>query len=86
MYEPAKYDFSQERRHIRQFSVENNPKTFEFFLLREGGKIPLDATDSIPTRRQPGSAELIEPIQQNLPVAKGIEKDRHGPDIEGLRA
>ena len=47
-------------------------------------KIPLHAADAIPTGRQAGPAQLVEPIQQNLPVAERVKEHGHGPDIQGL--
>ena len=49
-------------------------------------QIPLHAADSIPAGRETRAAQFIEPVQQNLTIAKGIEKDGHRTDIERLRS
>src|SRR6185295_17415156 len=46
----------------------------------------LDTANAIPTGREACAAEFVEPIHQNFPIPKAIEKDAHGSDIESLGA
>src|SRR6185503_7561860 len=58
-----------------------------FQLLKQRGReIPFDTANAIPTGREARTAEFVEPIHQDFPIPKAIEKDAHGSDIESLGA
>ena len=46
----------------------------------------LDTADAIPTGGEPGTAQLIKPVEQNFTVSETVEKDGHRTDVEGLGA
>ena len=49
-------------------------------------EVPLDTADPVPARGQPRPAELVEEVQEDLPVAEGVEEHRHRADVQRLRA
>jgi hypothetical protein len=58
----------------------------ELLQLGEQGRreVPLDAPDPVPAGGQPGAAQLVEPVQQNLTVAEAVEEHGHRADVERL--
>ena len=51
-----------------------------------GGEVAVDAADAIVVQGQPGAAELLEHVQEDLSFPEGPEEHGHRADIEGLGA
>ena len=57
---------------------------FAKLLHQRGREIPLDSANPIPACGEPGAAQFIKPVQQNLAISECIEEDGHCPDVQRL--
>ena len=49
-------------------------------------EVAFDPADAVPTGREAGAAQFVEPVQQDFPIPERVKEHGHGTDIQRLCA